>query len=169
LLIRARERAGAGLRSGVLISFVSLLAVLPQSMLQGYSEYSFPGLLSRELNPQAYSSFALTVGLIGIALNPVMLFILMYVIGRSLDLKEEYAMAASCLFLGALVGELAGRATVFLAFPISGDSFTIMTSIAVESVSSAVSAIFVGFTGAAIAFIRRPGAAGEGIQDSPEP
>jgi hypothetical protein len=137
-------------------------------MLQGYSEYSFAAQISRELNPQAYTSFALAVGVIGIALNPVMLFALMYVIGRSLDLKTEYKTTALCLFIGALVGELAGRTTVFLALPASGYGPSIVASIALESVSSAVTAIFVGFTAAAISSIRRSARRREGIPDPPQ-
>ena len=76
LLIRVGEQAKANLRIGFLIFFVALLAVLPQSMLQGYSEYSLPAALSRTVNPQSYLSFTLAVGVVGIALNPVMLFII---------------------------------------------------------------------------------------------
>ena len=156
------------MRSGVLIFFVSLLAVLPQSMLQGYSEYSYPAQISRLLNPQGYLSFTLAVGIIGLALNPVMLFALMYVIGRSLDLMEEYKTVVLCLFLGALVGGLAGRTTVFLTFPASGYGLALVSSMAVESITSAVSAIFVGFTGASVSFIRRPARRREEIPDPPQ-
>ena len=164
LLIRAEEGARCNLRSWALILLVSLLAVLPQGMLQGYAEFSLQGLASRLLNAQSYSSFSLVVGLIGLALNPVMLFLLMYVIGRSLDLSREYPMVAFSVFLGALVGGFAGRMAVYTAFPTSGDSLAITTSIVVESVGSAVSAVFVGFTAAALAFIRRP--AGQEVPDA---
>jgi hypothetical protein len=145
------------LRGGVLILLVSLLAVLPQSMLQGYTDYSLAGLFSRGLSPQAYSSFVIAVGLIGIAMNPVLLFLLMYVIGRSLDLRRNYVAVCSCLFLGALVGGVAGREAIYYASPASANGLTTAASIAFESTASAVSAVFVGFTAAALAFIRRPG------------
>lgn len=155
LLIRVGERAHANLRIGLLIFFTALLAVLPQSMLQGY-EYSLPAALSRVVNPQAYSSFTLAVGLLGIALNPVMLFVIMYVIGRSLDLKSKYKVVVSRLFIGALVGELVGSGSIYFAYPFNANGLAIAAEIAVQSVSSAVSAIFVGFAAAALSFIRRP-------------
>jgi hypothetical protein len=133
-------------------------------MLQAYSEYSLPGLASRELSPQAYSSFVLSVSVIGIALNPVLLFLLMYVIGRGLDLKGDYPAIASSLFVGGLVGGFAGRALVYFASPASVDGLSAMGSITLESVGSAVSGVFVGFTAAALAFVRRRSGPREGAQ-----
>jgi len=144
------------MRRGVLVLVVSLLAVLPQSMLQAYTDYSPLGWVSRVVNPQAYSSFVLVVGIIGVAINPVMLFALMYVIGRVLNLRRDYPVVVYCLFLGALIGGLAGRTVVYYAHPANGSDLAVMASIAFDSVASAVSAIFVGFTAAALASVRRP-------------
>ena len=156
-LLEPREDANAGMRNGGLILLVSLLAVLPQGMLQGYTDYSFVGLISRGLDPQAYSSFVLALGLVGVAMNPLLLFLLVYVIGRSLDLKGEYLAVCSYLFLGAFVGGFTGRAAIYYISPAGANSFATAASIGVESIASAVSAVFVGFTAAAIAFIRRAG------------
>ena len=153
MLIRGGGDPAPALRAGILILFISLLAVLPQSILQGYSEYSVPGLFSQVLNPQGYSSFALAVGVIGLLLNPVMLFALMYVLGRSLDLRATYLTVAYSLFLGALIGALLGHATIF-AIPLRGSVLLTGVSMVIESVGSALSAVFVGFTAAALAFIR---------------
>jgi hypothetical protein len=167
LLIRVYQKAGATLRLGALILLVSLLAVLPQSLLQGYTDYSLLGLISRGLSPQAYSSFVVALGLVGIAMNPVLLFILMYVIGRTLDLGRNYAAVCYCLFLGALVGGVAGREVMYYASPAGTNALATAASIAFESAASAVSAVFVGFAAAALAFIRRLGPGGEIKQARP--
>jgi hypothetical protein len=135
---------------------ISLLAVLPQSLLQGYAEYSALGLIAREFSPLAFSSFLAEVSLVGILMNPVLLFVLMYVFGAAVDMKKDYPAVVASLFLGALIGGFAGRTVIYIASPSGAGVLSTIGSIAAESLGSAVSAVFVGFSGAALAFFRRP-------------
>jgi hypothetical protein len=140
------------LRYGVIILLVSFLVVLPQAMLQSYLQYFLPTLIAQGSNIDVYNVFAAILTLIGIFLNPVMLFILMYLVGRNLRLNSVYLAVLGYLFLGGLLGGLVGRAVIYYASPVVPktviDSVTILT----YSLESAIPVVFAGFTAAAIAY-----------------
>jgi len=156
LLIRVSREANVRLRGRALVLVISLLAVLPQGMLQGYTEYSYLGWISRSLNPQAYSQFVTEVNLVSILMNPVLLFVLMYVYGFAIDLRKDYVAVAALLFIGAFLGGFVGRSAIYYASPASKDTLSTLGSAAFESIASAVSAVFVGFSAVALAFVRKP-------------
>lgn len=124
-------------------------------MFQSYIEYTLPTLLAQGLNLAEYASFIAILQLINIVLNPVMLFILMYLVGRSLNLATTYRGTIAYLFLGALVGGLIGRTAIYLTSPAAVNGIATLSAISVESVESAIPVIFTGFSAAALAFFGR--------------
>lgn len=106
----------------------------------------------RGSNISVYQSYLI---LIRSALNPVAFFIIAYLAGNSLDERTELQPIAANIFVGSFIGNFAGYliayAVTILIVHLPNDSLSIIFSSLFNSLLSAVTLFFVGFSAIAIA------------------
>ena len=143
------------MRYRLTILLISLLVVLPQSMLSAYAQYSLPSLILQGSNLEIFSVYSSILAVIGIFLNPVMLFVLMYIVGTDLRLDSVYVGVIEALLVGGLVGGAVGHVVIYIYSPVSPKVIGDFAGIIAYSAESVIPVIFAGFTGAALAFLRK--------------
>lgn len=113
-----REITGAEMekksRSSILIFSVALIFGLALGTLQGYRS-GLTLLLHEQGVPLVnIATYLMVTSWMYIAINPVLIFIGFYLVGRKIDLKANLARSALSLIVGALVGKLLGQTMVTL-------------------------------------------------------
>ena len=143
------------MRNRLLILAISSLVTLPGGFIYGYVQFTLPTLISQGFEPAVVTSFVTTAQLASIILNPLMLFIVMYVVGRGMDLSSSYGRVLLSLFLGALAGDFVGFSASYLGSPTVHVELTLSAVLVLHSVEVAIPAVFTGFTAASLAFFGR--------------
>lgn len=95
---------------------------------------------------------------IGILVDPIVVFLVMFVLGRNLDLPSAYASAFLTVFAGVAIGTIASvlpLAVLFAAYVRQIDLFTYMLEIMIFSSVGALRLSFVAFAGLAPSYLSR--------------
>lgn len=142
---------------------VALIAEAIPTFLEGLLQYMtifyaiLRGILQIELWKQIWP-----ISLTRDILRPLLPLLLIYFLYTPKDLKKMYINIIVTVFAGAVVGYLAGFTIGFLSsaqliqpFPQPNEIWFLLTSQVPVSILQSFSAIFLGFTAASIAYIRR--------------
>jgi hypothetical protein len=131
-----------------------LLTLLPSALFRYLLGIGVP------ISQIGYYNLALT--LVGFVTGPILMFLLMYFLGRNIDLAAEYGGALVSLIIGLAVGSYAGFLVAIVAF--FPDAFStgsqILVILVVSILRTPVELAFVGFSGLALRYFvggRRPG------------
>ena len=120
--------------------------------LEAYRELGLPILWEQGLPFTTIGFYMTIISLICLAINPVLVFIGFYLVGRKIDLKARLPLFIVLPIVGACVGNLLGHVTITLIIEPELLLYGVCGGL---NPTSFLQTFFVAFTALAIAHIRR--------------
>ncbi len=139
------------------IAFRVLLSLLPLSLVSAilgrFQSLLYPILIRAGIPLHEIGGYAMALVFAGLLVNPILIFAVMFLIGRRFDVRSNCGGALLSLFIGAVVGLLAGYAlftgAVFLYK--AGWVYLMLVTVVTGSLE-AIGQALVGFAGLALAY-----------------
>ena len=143
-------------RSSILIFLVAVIFSLALGAVHGYSVHLPTRLLEQEVPFKDIGMYLGYVQLVRTAVNPFLIFIGFYLVGRKIVLKANLGLSILSLIAGASIGGLVGYAvTTLIMNPLPDRLGAELLFLAVYPLGSFLQIFFVAFTALAIAHLRK--------------